>query len=266
MSLPVAVLAIQVAAAAVPALSASEQRYLDARIAANARFANADPADIEPNRVLIQLTSRLREIIGPVSLAGIDGPGKAAYDGFEGVGSTEMADGLSFDWQGSHLFVTTRALFARTAAATRPTPDRTVDEALLTFTVFTDAAYMAFADVPVRHGSSIELARASVGLVAQDIGAWPPDTLVVQVLRGDRVYMVGTSLSPRLEQVPTCEAKCGRCRDQAAFDAYRRCVGAVLPTRPSFAAVVRRAQAMVDALQAEEPPRLTPERQQSTPK
>jgi hypothetical protein len=252
--LPLAIfLALQVVAAPAPALSAAEQRYLDARDAASARFAKADPADNEVDRVLTQLTDQLREIIGPVRLAGIDGPGKAAYDGFEGVGSTEMADGLRFNWQGSSLFVTTRALFARAAAAIRPTDGRTVDEALFTFTVFTDAAYMAFGDVPVQHGSSIELARASVGLVAQDIGAWPPDTLVVQVFRGARVYMVGTRLSPPLEQVPTCEAKCGHCGTQSAFDAYRRCVGAVLPTRPPLAAVVRRAQAIVDALQADEP-------------
>jgi hypothetical protein len=261
--MPLAILlALQVAAAPAPALSASELRYLDARTAANARFASAAPADSESDRVLTQLTSQLREVIGPVSLAGAVGPGEAAYGGFEGVGSTEMADGLVFDWRGSRLFVTTRALFARTAGATRPAAGRTVDEALFTYTVFTDAAYMAFAEVPVRHGSSIELARASVGLVAQDIGAWPPDTLVVQVFRGARVYMVGTRLSPPLEQVATCKTKCGHCGDQPAFDAYRRCVGAVLPTRPSFAAVVRRAQAIVDALQADEPPQLPPMRRE----
>lgn len=261
--MPLAIfLALQVAAAPAPALSASEQRYLDARDAANARFAKADSADGEQDRVLTQLTDQLREIIGPVRLTGIDGPGKAAYDGFEGVGSTEMADGLRFDWRGSYLFVTTRALFARTATTTRPRHGRAVDEALFSYTVFTDAAYMKFAEVPVRHGSSVELAQASVGLVAQDIGAWPPDTLVLQVIRGNRVYLVGTSLSPPLEQVPTCAAKCGHCGDQPAFDAYRRCVGAVLPTRPSFAAVVRRAQVIVDALQADEPPQLPPMRRE----
>jgi hypothetical protein len=266
MSLPVVLLALQVAAAPVPALSVAEQRYLDARNAANVRFANVDPADSEQDRVLTQLTYQLREIIGPVSLAGIDGPGKAAYDGFEGLGSTEMADGLCFKWRESYLFVTTRALFARAAAAIRPTRDRTVDEGLVMSTVLIDAAYSTFAEVPVRHGSSIQLARASVGLVAQDIGAWPPDTLVVQVIRGDRVYVAMTRLIPRLEQVATCAAECGHCGEQDVFDAYRRCVGAVLPTRPSFAAVVRRAQAIVDALQADEPPHLPAERRAGEPK
>lgn len=167
MSLASVVLALQVAAAPAPALSAAEQRYLDARNAANARFANSDPGtDDEQNRVLAELTAQLRATVGPVALSGIDGPGEAAYGGFWGVGSTEMADGLCFTWRGSHLFVTTRALFARTAAATRPARDRTVDEALYTATAFTDAAYSTFAEVPVGHGSSVELARASVGLVA----------------------------------------------------------------------------------------------------
>jgi hypothetical protein len=254
MPLVIIALALQVAAAPVPKLSAAEQRYLAARDAANSRFANSDEADDEQSRVLAELTAQLRAIVGPVRLSGIDGPGKAAYDAFSGIGSTEMADGLCFTWRGSGLFVTTRALFARTAAATWPARDPT--EALFSVTVFGDAAYSKFAEISVRHGSSVELARASVGLVAQDIGAWPPNTLVVQVVRGDRVYMVGTDLTPRLEQVPSCAAKCGSCGDQAAFDAYRRCVGSVLPTRPSFAGVVRRAQAIVDALQADEPPRL----------
>lgn len=266
MSVPVVLLALQVAAAPVPALSASEQRYVDARTAANARFSNADPAGSEPDRALTQLTHHLREIIGPVSLAGVDGPGKAAYDGFEGVGTTEMADGLVFDWRGSRLFVTTRSLFARAAAATRPPLGRPMDEAIFTFTVFSDAAYTTFAELPVHHRSSTDLARASVGLVAQDIGPWPPNALVVQVAQGDRVYLVGTLLSPGLEQVPSCEAKWNPRGEDVAFDAYRRCVAAVLPTRSSFAAVVRRAQDLVDALQEDRAPQAPPERRPSGPK
>jgi hypothetical protein len=263
MSFSVVLLALQVAAAPVPALSASEQRYLDARSAANARFANTDPADGEQDRVLTQLIHQLREIIGPVSLAGLDGPGEAAYEGFDGVGTTEMADGLVFNWRGSRVFVTTRALFARGAAATRPAHDGTVD---FTFILFPDAAYSMFAAVPVRHGSSTELARASVGLVSQEIGPWPPHTLVVQVVRGDRVYIVGTDLNPGLEQVPSCEAKWNPRGEEVAFDAYRRCVAAVLPTRPSFAAVVRRAQGIVDAIQEDRPPHVPTERRPSGPK
>jgi hypothetical protein len=68
--------------------------------------------------------------------------------------------------------------------------------------------------------------------------------------------MVGSKLSPGLEQVPSCEAKWNPRGEEVAFDAYRRCVGAVLPTRPSFVEVVRRAQSIVDALQANGPPHL----------
>jgi len=220
----------------------------------------------EQGRALAELAGQLRAIVGPVRLAGIEGPGEPAYDGFWGVGSTEMADGLRFKWRGSSLFVTTRALFARTAAATQPLHGRTVDDVLVSSTAIGDAAYTTFCEVPVRHGPSALLSRASVGLVAQDIGPWPPKTLVVQVERGGRVYVVSTDLSPGLEQVAACEAKWDHRREDAAFDAYRRCVGAVLPTRPSFAAVVHRAQAIVDALQADDPARLPAEQRHDVAK
>ncbi|BDG01550.1 hypothetical protein [Anaeromyxobacter oryzae] len=239
--------------AAFPAPSASEQRYLDARAAANIRCADGG-MEKDQDRARAELASQLRAIIGPVRLAGIQGPGAPAYDGFWGVGSTEMADGLLFKWQSSTLFVTTRALFAHTVATTKSFDYRTVDEVLVSATVIGDAAYTSFTEVPVRHGPSTQRARASVGLVAQDIGPWPPATLVVQVERGNRIYVVSTDLSPGLEQITACEAKWGPRREDAAFDAYRRCVGAALPTRPSFAAVVRRAQAIVDALQQDDPP------------
>ncbi|WP_242394416.1 hypothetical protein [Anaeromyxobacter oryzisoli] len=261
MSLALVLFALHVAAAPAPALSASERRYLDARAAANARFADADTeSPDEGDRARAELAAQLRTIVGPVRLAGIEGPGEPAYEGFWGVGSQEMADGLSFKWRGSNLFVTTPALFARTAVTTQPIDDQTVDEILVSRTVIVDAAYTTFTAVPVRHGPSTLLARASVGLVAQDIGPWPPKTLVVHVERGGRVYVVGTDLSPGLEQVAACKAKWDPRMREAAFARYRRCVGAVLPTRPSFAAVIRRAQAIVDALQADDPPGLAAER------
>jgi hypothetical protein len=279
MSLPVVLLALQVAAAPVPALSWAEQSYLDARNAANDRVSiGGMKTHDEEKRVIAELTARLRGIIGPIPLAGIDGLGRAAYEGFEGgfegPGSTDRADGLVFNWRGSVLFVTTRALFARAAAAYLPSPDLTVDEYLFCNTVFQEAPlYLMFAEIPVRHGSSTELARASVGTATEDFGPWPPNTLVVQVVRGDRVYMVGTRLNPGFEQVPNCEAKWNPRGEQVPYDmervsfnAYRRCVGAVITPSPLFAAVVRRAQAIVDALEGNEPPQLPAGRPAGEPK
>src|ERR1700694_1295704 len=97
MALPLVLLALHLAAE--PALTASEQRYLDARAAANARFADGNMESYQ-DRALAELAGQLRAIVGPVRLAGIQGPGEPAYDGFWGVGSTEMGGGFRFNCRG----------------------------------------------------------------------------------------------------------------------------------------------------------------------
>jgi hypothetical protein len=263
MSLTVALVALQLAAAParvppaprqapLPPLSADEQSYLQARAAATAQFGQgAGPADQE-ERALRDLAARLRAIVGPVRLPGLVDRGRTAYQGFWGVGST-AADGLFFLWRDARVFVTTRGLWQRAVAAARPVPGGTVDEALAFATVSSDAAYGAYAEVPVQHGPSTRVARATVGIFAQSLGAWPPRDLVVTVERGERVYVIASELDPALPQVPACEARWneGRHDDEKAFAAYRRCVGAALTSSAEFAAAVRQAQAIVDALEAE---------------
>jgi hypothetical protein len=263
MSLTVALLALQLAAAParvapaprqapLPPLSADEQSYLPARAAAAALFGQgAGPADQE-ERALRDLAARLRAIVGPVRLPGLVDRGRTAYQGFSGLGSSEKADGLFFLWREARVFVTTRGLWQRAVAAARPGPGATVDEALAFATVSLDTAYGAYAEVPVRHGPSTRTARATVGIFAQAIGAWPPRDLLVSVERGERVYLIASELDPALAQVPACEARWNEGRQQEQdFAAYRRCVGAALPSTADFAAVVRQAQALVDALEAE---------------
>lgn len=262
MSLAVVLLALQVAAAParvppaprqapLPPLSADEQSYLQARAAAAAQFGQgAGPADQE-ERALRDLAARLRAIVGPVRLPGLVDRGRTAYQGFYGLGSSDKADGLFFLWRDARVFVTTRGLWQRTVAAARPVAGGTVDEALAFATVSSDTGYLRFAEAPVRHGPSTRVARATVGLFAQALGAWPPRDLVVTVEQGDRIYVVATELDPASPQVPACEARWNESPQQDPdFAIYRRCVGAALPSTPGFADAVRQAQAIVDALEA----------------
>ncbi len=207
------------------------------------------------------LEARLREIVGPVRLPGLASPGKLAYEGFWGVGSTPVvADGMVFDWSGNTLFVTTRALYMRAVGALRVRSDE--DDMVSRTVLGGHVAFVTFANLPVRKGGSTKRVRAVVGVAFQAYGPWPPNYLVVQVERGERVSVVGASLEPPLEQVDDCEARFNadmskiphganedRLQDRV-YDTYRRCIGSALPSRPSFAAVLGRAQAIVDQLEA----------------
>lgn len=256
--------ALVLVASPTPRLSANEQRYIEARDAATTRFVKGEgPWDAE-QRVTDDLRARLREIVGPVRVPGLTGPGTLAYAGFWGVGSTPiMADGMVFDWNDDRLFVTTRALYTRWVRTLRNVDPRSLGDEVVARTVFGgDVAFATFAELPVRMGASTRRGRAVVGLAGQAYGSWPPNCLIVQVERGDRVFVVSASLDPPMEQVAACEARfkadeskiprgeAGHGLEERAFDAYRRCVGPKLPTRPSHAAVLGRAQAIVDRLEA----------------
>jgi len=267
--------ALLMAASPAPKLSTMEQRYVEARDAATARFDKGpiagDPEFAGELEAIGVLEVQLREIIGPVRLPGLASPGRLAYEGFWGVGSTpRVADGMVFDWSGNTLFVTTRALYMRAVGALRPMEDASVEDEMVSNTIMGGhAAFTAFAEVPIRHGPSTKRARAVVGVVAQDIGPFPPDSLVVQLERGDRVYIVGGKLEPRLEQVASCEARFKKDvkkipngandvfrLEYQAFHAYGRCVRPVITARPTFTSLVRRAQAIVDHLEAGDEPGL----------
>jgi hypothetical protein len=258
MTLSALAVTLLVAGTPTPKLSPAEQRYVDGRALATAMFGQGPTSEVAERKALADLSAQLQAIIGPVRLTGL-GQGSPAFEGFWGLGSLDKADGLIFRWRDDVLFVTTRALYLRFVGL----DPRPVDFVSVGATIGGHAAYMPFAEVPVSATAPTRTVRASVGLTAQDIGPWPPDMLVVHLERGDRVYVVGSPLQPRLEQVASCEAKfeavlkegrggsidSGDVRE-LAFEAYRSCVAAGWSSRPSFQALRRRAQAIVDQLEA----------------
>lgn len=127
------------------------------------------------------------------------------------------------------------------------------------------AGFTTFADLPVRMKAETRRGRAVIGVVAQDDGPWPPNYLVVQMERGERVFVVAAPLEPPMEQVEDCKTKFNdswqripngaEYKDQlqiGVYDAYRHCIGPGLASQPSYAAVLGRAQAIVDQLEAEQ--------------
>jgi hypothetical protein len=264
---PALAAALVVAAAPGPKLSTAEQQYIEARDAATARFSKRDVPDKAERQAMDHLRGLLRQIVGPVRLPDLAGPGELAYEGFWGVGSTPgVADGLWFNWKSNTLFVTTRPLFVRAVGTEPPRDARSVEDIMISRTVLAGhAAFTTFADLPVRMGVATKRGRAVVGVVAQADGPWPPNHLIVQMERGERVFVVAASLEPPMEQVEDCKSKFNadlqkipngsdnldQLQDRV-YDSYRRCIGSTLASRPSYAAVLGRAQAIVDQLEAGE--------------
>lgn len=251
-----------------PKLSAAEQTYVAARDAETVRFSKGEgPFDAE-REALERMRGMLRDIIGPVRLPGLAGQGELAYEGFWGVGSTPgVVDGLWFDWQGTHMFVTTRALYMLAAGGSRGQTATDTEDDLVARTVHAGhAAFVTFADLPVKFSAEAKRGRAVLGLSAQDDGPFPPSDLVVQMERGGKMFVVAAALQPPMEQVEDCAMKYlaatkssgGGADDRVktrerAFASYRRCFGQAVASLPTYGGVLTRAQTIVDLLESANP-------------
>jgi hypothetical protein len=258
MSIAAAVLALQLAAA--PALSApaiplspAEQRYVAARDAQLARFAKADLSDErvgqEQRRARAELERQLRAIVGAVRVTGITGPGRINLEGLAPGEGAGMPDGLRFDWRGDTLFVGTRGLVDRYLAAARARGTPPSDMALAADALISDAGFMEYLEVPVRRGAGMDRAGAWLGIATQAVVNDPPSLLLVHVARGARVYLVAAPLRPAVAPIAACQAIMAR--DPNAYEPFVRCYAEALPRGAEFRALIRRAQAIVDAIEAD---------------
>lgn len=226
------------------------------------------PADVH-QRALDDLARRIRPVIGPVTVPGLQGEGRINLESLvEGLGFG-LVDGLRLDWHGDAVVVTTPALLDAWVRAQGRGPGdlpSLARSARFHGVLFDDAGIDAFADVPVTLPRSLAFASASLVLAAQDEGPWPPDLLVLAVARGERIFFVFSRPRPPLPQRPRCQAgwdalerERGARFDRAeAFAGYVRCYAGAIRGTPAFRALTARAQAIVDRLGAEGAPHARP--------
>jgi hypothetical protein len=275
-------LMLGLAAPSAPPASPLERSYLSKRDEYVRRFekTGADVGPHEDRHALDELEKLLRAIVGPVKLAGLAGPGTINLETLQHDGGFGQADGLRFDWGGDDLFVTSRPVLDCYLTMHGDLPRDLVElsrtDEIYSLILNWNAAFYRFTDIPVTHDGSITVAQASITLPAQDIGPWPPTTVLVFVERGHRVFVVRSELKDQLPQMPVCEAKWNEFErkytdalraahrpggstakdpsryEQEGYDAYRRCYGRAIRDHASFAAVTRRAQAIVDRLRGDE--------------
>jgi len=160
--------------------------------------------------MLNDLQDRLTKIIGTPDLPGLPqtsiNPG-TLWKHEIGYG---MLDGVRYASKDNRtkVVVTTRALLIRWIADNREhlaLPNLPADERGTIASVFAsdsfytlgiddDAAFAKFGDLAVQGRDKSALLQVSLALVSQD-DPYPPDTIAVAALRGDRVYVLTQSLA-----------------------------------------------------------------------
>jgi hypothetical protein len=231
-----------------------------------------DPRYADSKLVLADLERRLRSIVGSVDLSGFPQPGRI---NLEGLCAREvdcgLLDGIVYrdsSWD-RELLVTTRGLMsgwlddrkweigdpARAEDALR-SPD------LLSGAVAGNSAFWRYADLPVPNGPKSGVVASMLVQRAQDYGPWPPDRLLLTVVRGERVFILQSGTSVKIDTLTVCNAAAHRAFEAAAasgqtpqqvdgdgiFAAYRSCYGEHLRDIPGIDQVIRQARDLVLAL------------------
>ena len=235
-------------------------------------------------KVLADLTERMRRIVGPSKLQGVPGEAKSnvdtLYRGDQGFG---RLDGLAYGAidAKTRIVVSTDTLFKAWLRSRRkwwPTDEVPQDmtKALRSDVFFTqallgDAAFQIYVELPVKKPAKASMVFAMLNTRAQDIGPYPPSEISVSVVQGHRVYVVTTPPVAEIAMMPECvalwnaaskklEEEAGKPSSGQSFgdlseairsdgDAeFHRCFAERAPREASFAALVRQAQEIVDGL------------------
>src|SRR5581483_1674870 len=208
------------------ALAASpEATYLSARdkyIAQIKRLENAKTSDsalqAAEDKATADLTKRLRDVIGPVSVKGFPAEGKLSlitlFEDDEGFG---MLDGLAYGEGEEGLVVTTRPLLkdwldgkakAEDEEGRLPADAEAAArlESFYTFAISSDAAFSKNADIPVTKPAGADFAVAALGEFQQDIGHENVDQIVATVIKGDRVLVASVQRKAPIAKIPACDS------------------------------------------------------------
>jgi hypothetical protein len=260
--------------------------YLAARDRMLANFRESATADKDQSSALSYLERLLRQAVPPwqapgfrkgvITLASLT-TGYADYGQLDGLRYVSTAGDTT-------VVVSTPLLLKRWLSdhrawwPGRENVPQTVDAALHSEAFYTQAispgaAMSSYGEVPLDPGTGVAL----LAVFAQDLAFESgPGSIVVSVIRGERVFVAQQKLNSGIKPIAVCQLAmkqvlaqadaemnaygASRLKDRASFDRhveleenadreYRRCFARHLPEEPTFAAILKQAQTLVELLQ-----------------
>ncbi|WP_175024942.1 MULTISPECIES: hypothetical protein [Burkholderia] len=208
-----------------------------------------DQADLD-KKYTAEVNARLVKLVGTVRAKGFPGKAGSTVDTlYIDNGMTPGPDGLLLKSNDGkvNLVVTTVPLlraWTKTAdAGINPTDDVVVvfdNETFYTDVFSDDAAAFRFAELPVKRKPTDAVVKALLLGESQDGVPEGPNTLVVSVRQGERVYVVWRDVTVR--QIASCSA------GQVTEGARQACYAKQVVSQRIYPRLVAQAQLMVDAV------------------
>lgn len=247
------------------AQTAAEADYLRARRDAQAAYERSQ-ATFNQKAALASLERKLRAIIGPVNVPSFPQPGQINLEAVcRGEEGCETLDGIIYrkqDWS-RRLLVTTPALMSSWLG----NGGVSIDSALRTPDKYSDAfgshaAVLHYANLAVPDAQRRGIVAAMLILEAQDVGRWPPRSVIVTVVRKNRIYIMLAPTAVAIDTVPGCGARLDSAfrakpdsvrqlsmqDEDKAYESYRACFAENLATVPGIDKVIDQVMALADAV------------------
>ena len=250
--------------------SGSDAEYLREKREAVRRLSPYSYPQMKPtyDSLLKNLDRRLRAVIGPVNVPGFGPVAELNLEGhYDGDPIFGMLDGVVFrsDDYTTRLFVTTPAIMSAWLADNAP--GSSIDSALnspslLTGAIIGEATIMRYADLPVADARRKGIVSAMLELTAQDIGPWPPDELLISVVRRDRIFIIRTRPVVAIDTISVCNERMAAAFKDArspntiefgdsVHEKYRACYADHLSRIPGIEKIISQVDSLVKLL----PPR-----------
>jgi len=261
--------------------SALVDQYLKTRDGFINRFEKKQPTDSEMKQAYAELERQLKVIIGPVKIDGSPMQGTISlaslYRGDLGFG---QVDGLIRCIKEECIFATTLELLHSYLKHDEKLPRDlkllSRNEEIYSRTLSSDAAVSNFGEIPIKSTAKDTYVYAFLGLTAQDIGPWVPDTLFVFYQKDNHVFFVSSHVKQKINQIPECKGEWDKfaskssdalakydasgLKDKKAFNehiryeeegykAYRGCFAKRAITQQFFKPLSNHVQSIVDRIQ-----------------
>ncbi len=286
-----AILAMQSAHASEQSHGSGEQSSAQARIETEF-FKNRDAlrrqAADSPSGAVdvpIKLQEQIEEVIGPVKVAGFPVRGRMLP---HLISDDPCCDSIYFlefkNDEDEQLYVTTKGLVDNymTGSEKYAAPVKNGKQTVEPYfsVLVTESDITSYTDLPVHSANEKYFARAFLGQTSAEDNAPGrlPDTIVVFILAGDRIYFMSSPSREELPEIPECKSRWSESHkkasvalagyhasnkkneklwdehvrlDKEGLAAYMACYGEKLRNQPVFASLVKQAQSMVDRIPLE---------------